>query len=77
MFSIRDHDDSDFRPPCLLKKEQLVLFKDVDDLIGNEVVLYNLEEGSFDNFIFYGILDDFCVGEAFLETLISPNAAGL
>ncbi|CAO2823280.1 unnamed protein product [Amaranthus hypochondriacus] len=77
-FNIRDDDESEFRLLCLLKKEQLVLLRNVDDdLIGNDVVLYDLEEGTFKDFIVHGISNNFCVGGAFLETLVSPYADGL
>ncbi|XP_021738889.1 F-box/kelch-repeat protein At3g06240-like [Chenopodium quinoa] len=70
--TIIDHEKSEFRPMCLLGKEQVVLVKD-EETADDKLVTYNLEEGTFRNVVVHAIPDGFRVGGTFMESLVSPR----
>lgn len=69
---IIDSEESEFRPLCLLGKEQVVLVKN-EETVDEKLVMYNLEQGISKNIVINGIPDEFRVEGSFMESLVSPH----
>ncbi|KMT17808.1 hypothetical protein BVRB_2g033470 [Beta vulgaris subsp. vulgaris] len=66
--------ESEFRPLCMLGKEQLVMMKD-EETIAEKLVMYNMKEGTFKDIVVHGISDQFSIGGTFIESLLSPHCS--
>ncbi|KAL2937381.1 hypothetical protein RDABS01_020830 [Bienertia sinuspersici] len=73
-FAIIDTEKSEFRPLCMLGKDQVVLVKN-EETTEEKLVMYSLKEGRFKDIVVEGIPHEFGVGGTFIESLVSPHCS--